>query len=297
MPPAARPDDSHSGARDGHAARDRARRLVRAARARYEGTWVQDLVHQLKDLHFLDWTSVFGAELLWSALPFIIVLSSLANTRIDDDLSRHLGLNHRGAHIVETLFRNHPTHAVVPIVTGLLFSIAGIVAVVASLQVVYERLFHQEHRGWRDLPRYVVWAAVVLGLLVVEGIVNAPERNAAGPVVQALQTFVIAVIFFAWTMHFLLAGRVHWRRLVRPALVTAVLWLGLALFSSLYFSSVVIDDSRDYGKIGVIFTFLTWFILIGGVIVIGAAGGAVWEARGGRGALGVDSEGKSPEAR
>ncbi|HUO71653.1 MAG TPA: hypothetical protein VMU39_12840 [Solirubrobacteraceae bacterium] len=51
-----------------------------------------------------------------------------------------------------------------PIVTGLLFSFAGRVAVVASLQVVYERLFDQEHRGWRDLPRYVVWAVVVLGL-------------------------------------------------------------------------------------------------------------------------------------
>ncbi|HUA48466.1 MAG TPA: hypothetical protein VMA77_24720 [Solirubrobacteraceae bacterium] len=78
---------------------------------------------------------------LWSALPFIIVLSSLANKRIDDDLSRHIGLNGHGAHIVETLFRNTPSHAVVPTVTGPLFSFAGIVAVVASLQVVYERLF------------------------------------------------------------------------------------------------------------------------------------------------------------
>jgi membrane protein len=292
MAPTARTDDQQSGDGDGRAARNRARWQVRAARARYEGTWAQDLVRQLKVVHFLDWTSVFGAELLWSALPFIIVLSSLANTRIDDDLSRHLGLNRRGAHIVETLFRNHPTHAVVPIVTGLLFSVAGILAVVASLQLVYERLFDQERRGWRDLPRYVVWVAVVLGLLVAEGIVNAPERRTTGPMIQALLTFVVATIFFAWTMHFLLAGRVHWRRLVRPALVTAVLWLGLSLFSSLYFSSVVIDDSRDYGKIGVVFTFLTWFILIGGVIVVGGAVGAVWEARGGRGALGADSVGR-----
>src|SRR6516165_10734397 len=177
MAPTARTDDQQSGDGDGRAARNRARWQVRAARARYEGTWAQDLVRQLKVVHFLDWTSVFGAELLWSALPFIIVLSSLANTRIDDDLSRHIGLNSRGAHIVETLFRNTPSHALVPIVTGLLFSFAGIVAVVASLQVVYERLFDQEHRGWRDLPRYVVWAVVVLGLLVAEGIIDHPERR------------------------------------------------------------------------------------------------------------------------
>jgi len=164
-------------------------------------------------------------------------------------------------------------------VTGLLFAFAGIVSVVASLQVVYERLFEQKHRGWRDFPRYVAWVAIVIGLLIVDGIVNRPERRVAGPVVQALMTFVIATVFFAWTMHFLLDGRVPWRLFIRPALLTAALWVALGLFSSLYFSSVIIDDSKTYGTIGVVFTFLTWFILIGSVVVLGAACGAVWQQR------------------
>jgi len=109
------------------------------------------------------------------------------------------------------------------------------------------------------------------------GIIDHPERRAAGPAVQALLTFVIATLFFFWTMHFLLDGRVPWRRLVRPALVTALLWVVLAFFSSLYFSTTVIDDSKTYGTVGVVFTFLTWFILIGSVIVLGAAFGAVWK--------------------
>jgi membrane protein len=268
-----------------------------AVRARYEGTFVEDIVTQLRALHVFDWTTIFGAELLWSALPFIIVLSSVANTRIDDDLSRHIGLNSRATHVVETLFRSTPSHAVVPIVTGLLFSLAGIVAAVASLQVVYERLFDQEHRGWRDLPRYVVWVVVVLGLLAVEGIIDHPERRAVGPVVQAVLTFVIATIFFFWTMHFLLDGRVPWRRFVRPALVTALLWVALAFFSSLFFSTTVIDDSKTYGTIGVVFTFLTWFVLIGSVIVLGAACGAVWETRGGRGAFAVDAGSRDNQAQ
>jgi membrane protein len=73
-------------------------------------------------------------------------------------------------------------------------------------------------------------------------------------------------------------------------LVTALLWLGLSLFSSIYFSSVIISDSLLYGTIGVVFTFLTWFILVGGVIVLGTAGGAVWQLRQGRGGLRADSE-------
>jgi membrane protein len=93
---------------------------------------------------------------------------------------------------------------------------------------------------------------------------------------------VAAALFFGWTMHFLLDGRVPWRSLVRPAVLTAILWTALAFFSSLYFSSALIDDSKTYGTIGVSFTFLTWFVLISGVIMAGAAAGAVWEARRGR---------------
>ena len=279
MSPAARKNDSPVARQERQAAEGRARRLLNAGRARYEGSWVQAIVAQLKALDVFNWTTIFGAELLWSALPFIILLGSLANERIDDDLSRHIGLNSKGAHIVRSLFRNSPTHAVVPIVTGLLFAFAGVIAVVASLQTLYERVFDQEHRGWRDLPRYLAWVSILLGALIAEGSINGPERRAAGPVVQALVTFVAVAIFFAWTIHFLLAGRVPWRRVIRPALVTALLWVALTFFSSAYFSTTVIDDTKTYGTIGAVFTFLTWFILIGIVIVLGAACGAVWQTR------------------
>jgi membrane protein len=259
--------------------RDRARRRLSGARDRYERSWVQDVVGQLTAQHFFDWTTIFGAELLWSALPFVILLSSVANERIDDDLSRHIGLNSQGARIVRGLFRTTPAHAVEPIVTGLLFALVGIIMVVRSLQVLYERAFDQEHRGWRDLPRLLAWVAVLLGALIVQAIVHGPVRSTFGPVIEVLVRILAETIFFAWTMHFLLAGHASWRVLIRPALVTAILWLGLSLFSSLYFSSVIIDDSRLYGTIGVVFTLLTWFMLIGAVIMLGAAVGAVWQQR------------------
>jgi membrane protein len=85
--------------------------------------------------------------------------------------------------------------------------------------------------------------------------------------------------FFWWTMYFLLAGRASWRILLRPAALTALLWIGLELFSSVYFSSSIISDSRLYGTIGVVFTLMIWFIDIGAVIVLGAAAGAASEQR------------------
>jgi hypothetical protein len=47
---------------------------------------------------------IFGACLLLSVLPLIIVLSAYASHRIDDDIATHLGLGAQGDPIVEGLF-------------------------------------------------------------------------------------------------------------------------------------------------------------------------------------------------
>jgi len=255
----------------------RARRRLVTARRRYEASWPGEIGRELKGLDFVNSITIFGAAMLWSALPLIILLSSLADTRIDDDLSRHVGLNGRGAHILETLFRGTPAHGVEAIVTGFLFCFGGVVAVASSLQLIYERIFGQEPRGWRNLPRGIVWIVAVLGLLAFDGVTNRSERD-AGFAVLDLVGLVTTTLFFWWTLHFLLAGRVVWRRLVRPALTSGVLWFGFGLFSSVYFSPVLISDSHTYGTIGVVFSLLTWFFLIGGVVVVGAVLGAVWQA-------------------
>src|SRR5436305_9172079 len=155
MPPSAGTEDSPLRP-DGRIVVGRTRQRLDAARRRYEGSWVGAIVAQLKDLQAFDWTTIFGAELLWSALPFIILLSSLANERIDDDLSRHIGLNSQGAQIVEHLFRHAPAHATIAILTGLLFSFAGSIAIVSSLHPLYERVFDQPHLG-RSLGRLLLW--------------------------------------------------------------------------------------------------------------------------------------------
>jgi membrane protein len=62
-------------------------------------------------------------------------------------------------------------------------------------------------------------------------------------------------------------------------MLTALFWLGLELFSSVYFSATIISDSRLYGTIGVVFSLLTWFIAIGAVVVLGAVGGVTGNSR------------------
>jgi hypothetical protein len=101
----------------------------------------------------------------------------------------------------------------------------GTMAVAGSLQVIYERIFGQQHRGWRDVLRFVTWAGVLFGSW-------SPRPSSANlctlrtaQSAQGLVTYAGTAAFFWWTMHFMLAGRVPWCRLIDAAVLTALLWI------------------------------------------------------------------------
>ena len=210
------PDSAHgppSAAQDkGGSLRLRVRALAGAARDRFEGSSAQVFLGRLGALDFANSIVLFGSALLISVLPFVILLSSLANDRIDTDLSRHIGLDRQGALIVSQLFRSSPAHSTAAIVTALILATAGTIAVAGSLQGIYERVFGQPHRGWRDALRFLTWTGVLFGVLVTESVISQAVR-AGGPVAEGLVIYAGTAAFFWWTMHFLLAGRVSWRLL------------------------------------------------------------------------------------
>src|SRR5260370_10665142 len=101
------------------------RRALVAARARYEGSLTQSFVAELKALDFADQIMLFGAGLLVSLLPFVILLSAFASQRVDDDISVRLGLDHRASGIVNHLFASAPASLNAATATSLIFVTAG----------------------------------------------------------------------------------------------------------------------------------------------------------------------------
>ena len=165
-PPSRREDTDRSSHLPERARPRAARRRFATTRGRFEGSAAQNFLRQLRALDVGNSIVLFGSSLLLSVLPFIILLSSLANHRIDTDLSLHIGLNSQGARIISGLFRSSPAHSAAPIVTALILAAAGTMAGAGSPQVIYERVFGRPHRGWRDVPRFVTWAGVLFGVLV-----------------------------------------------------------------------------------------------------------------------------------
>lgn len=256
------------------------RERLATKRVRSGGSLARDAVKQFTELDFADQATLFGAGLLISLLPFLILLSAFASARVDDDIALRLGLDHRAAGIVSHLFTPASASLNAATVTGLLFVVAGTLTVASSLQQIYEKAFRQEHRGVRDVPRLLTWVAVLCGVVAFESVVGRPVRNVAGGSgLVELVTFVTYMLFFWWTTHFLLRGRVGWRRLLPSAIATAVGFVVLGVFAKFYFSSSIISDDKTYGAIGAVFSIMTWLIGIGAVIMVGAVTGAVWEHR------------------
>jgi membrane protein len=246
----------------------------------FRGSVVYYFVRELKALDFSTQIMLFGAGMLLSVLPFLMLLSAFASHRIDDDIALFLGLDHRAAEIVTHLLTPSRAALNVATATSLVFVTAGTIAVAGSLQQVYEKVFHQDHRGIRGLYRLLIWLAALCAVMVAVGASGRPARALTGGVGLAqVVTFAILTPFFWWTMHYLLAGRVPWRRLLPSAIATGLFFAGLGVFSKFYFSSTIIHDSHTYGSIGAIFGILTWFVAIGAVLILGAVAGAVWKDR------------------
>jgi membrane protein len=210
----------------------------------------------------------------------LILLSAFASQRVDDDIALRLGLDQRAAGIVAHLLRSAPAALNAATATSLIFVAAGTLAVAGSLQQIYEKVFGQEHRGIRGAYRLPIWVAALCLVVALQSVAGRPARDAsAGAALAELVTVAIMAPFFWWTMHFLLAGRVPWRKLLPSAVLTGAFFAGLGVFSKFHFSSTINSDSRTYGAIGAVFGILTWFIAIGAVIILGAVAGVVWQDR------------------
>lgn len=111
--------------------------------------------------------------------------------------------------------------------------------------------------------------------IIQVGIEGSANENATADVAAVIAT----AMFFSWSEHFLLAGRVPPREVIPGGIVTALGLLGLHGFSKLFFSGMIVDQAHDYGLIGVVFVLMSW--LVGACVVLagGPAVGAVVSRR------------------
>jgi NAD(P)H-dependent FMN reductase len=103
----------------------------------------------------------------------------------------------------------------------------------------------------------------------------------------------LALAFWWWSLHCLLAGQVPWRRLFAAGLATAACCTGLAAYITYVASTSIVSNEARYGPIGAAMTLLTAEIGLGVALQLGAAIGAT-TARGAEDRISGRSGGRAP---
>lgn len=257
----------------------RSRRAAEWGRAKYSGSWAENLWHRLDAVDFLNRAMVLAATLLLCAVPFMLIVAALAGRSAVSYLSERLGLNHEAAAEVGHLFTS--STATTSAVTGMswVFFVLGGVASASAFQILYQQVFEVRPHGARDKLRAVVWLAWVVAWTAV-GTTAGHALHSAAPVAWWIVNIPAFIGFWWLTMWFLLAGEVAWRRLLPCAVATGGFWVGMLVVFHFVFSGMVISYDQKYGPIGVVFALMSFFIAIGVVITLGAAVGMMWHDRG-----------------
>jgi membrane protein len=259
----------------------RVRRVTEWGKEKYAGSLPEYLWGRLDSMDFINQGMLFAATLLLCLFPFLIVANALAGRSAVAGLARHLGLNKQAAADVGHLFiSSAATSAAVTGTTSAVFFVLGGIAAASALQELYERAFDLDRRGMKDMPRRLIWLAVLSGGAFLSSWGGPKLRDVGGPVLIAVTALVVLTGFWWFTMWLLLAGRISWRRLFPAACATGVFWLGMEVAFSFFFSGMVISNNKQYGPIGVIFALMAFLIAIGVVVILGAVVGVVWQERG-----------------
>ncbi|MFJ8044522.1 YhjD/YihY/BrkB family envelope integrity protein [Kitasatospora sp. NPDC096147] len=282
-PPAGR--DSSSSEESGSGSRgDRLKARSAALTATAKGLpdrvpLVGRAVGQLIRVNLLDNATRLAAQAFLSALPALFVVAVFAPASVRDgvvgSLKDQLGIEGEAQQQVRQLMAAGSDDVTQSFgVVGALVTLLSATALSRAMQRVCERCWELPKSGvrlaaWRWLAWLVVWLAFLVG--------QAPVRKGfgAGPWLGLPLYLLLATALWWWTQHLLLGNRVRWFPLLPGAVLCGVAVLGLGLAAQLYLPRAVAQSVDRFGPYGVVFTSLSWLIVLFSAVTLAISLGRV----------------------
>jgi membrane protein len=223
----------------------------------------------------------FSALALLCLFPFLIIVAAESGGDARAALIRRLGLDRQAAQDVNSLM-SAGTHAAATLnVLGGALVLLGAIGVASTLQAWYQKVYAQPARtSWtRHLAAQLFWLVGLVVYLSLQDLLYRAVAPLGTRAVIYVGFFVLATIFYWWTQHVLLLGRVSWRNLLPGGIGTGVCVTGLTVFSTYVFSGQIVSGDHDYGSIGVVTVLLSYLIGFGVCLHLGAVAGQMWNER------------------
>ncbi|MFC5667487.1 YhjD/YihY/BrkB family envelope integrity protein [Kitasatospora misakiensis] len=251
-------------------------------------------LRQLLRVNLLDCATRLAAQAFLSALPALFVVAVVTPAAVRDglvhSLRKELGLQGEAAQSVQQLLGTGHTDDAGFGAIGALMTLLSATALSRAMQRVCERCWELPKSGTRVAAwRWLVWLMVWLVCLVCQ----TPVRDGfgLGAWLGVPLTFLMATALWWWTQHLLLGGRVRWLPLLPGALLCGVAVVGIGVASRVYLPSAMSRSIGQFGPYGVVFTALSWLIVVfSGVTLAIALGRVVAEEEAVAGLLGSRTE-------
>jgi membrane protein len=272
-------DDSSRGGPTGKLTRVVRWGAGRAAELRERLPFITSLTRQMVDVSLLDSSTRLAAQAFLTAIPVFIAVAAFAPPSVRDQLidsaTYALGLSGASLDQVQMAFgtTDDPTRETSGTV-GVLVTLVSATACSRALQRVCERSWHLPPAGLRLIAwRWVVWLLVWLAALVVQGLVR--DGFGAGAWLGLPLSCVSSILLWWWTQHLLLGSRVAWLPLLPGAVLTGIGAVVLAWASRFYMPRTLNRSLAAFGPLGMVFTVLSWLIVLFTVVCVGIATGYV----------------------
>jgi membrane protein len=229
---------------------------------------------QLSDLGVINTSLQFAALFTLGFIPFLMILSDALGSGLSRAIVIRGGFGGKAARDVATLFAHGRAAPAGLPVFGLVLAVVGGAAISHMIQTWYAKIFRAKIHGWKAVGRRAEWLAGVSGFVALQVIIGRSIQPLGGPIAAAGAQFLLAVVFWWWSLHCLLSGQIPWRRLFPAGLATAVCYTGLGLYIAYVMPSSTLSNEALFGPIGAVITLVSAEIGLAVALQLGAAIGA-----------------------
>ncbi|SDD60358.1 hypothetical protein [Nocardioides lianchengensis] len=250
---------------------------------------VRKVVAELVRVEFIDRSMVVAAQGLLALVPLVVVLAAFLPQEVTalgiDRFESVTGVGEASADLVTDQVAGTAAGldaSAVRTQTGLLglaLTLLSASSFARAVQRMYERVWGRSHvggfRGRRLCLGWLLgWLLAMQGLSVVGWLDDRVGGVALDPFWLVLRA-ALATVLWWWTLHLLLFGRVPWRPLLVPALVTGAAVVAYAAGSTVVMPRYATSSAQQFGTFGLVLAVATWLVGFAGVLVVSAVVGRV----------------------
>jgi membrane protein len=234
----------------------------------------------LQEIEPFDRAMTLAAQTFTSVFPLIITVAALlpaGSQSLSDRVSDGLGLSDSSRAVLELVLPVQPQ-------TRGAFGVLGVVIVVFSATSLSRALARMYAKVWQVPPSGGLtsgwrWIAVLFGValsfITVRALHAASAGNPYGTAGSLLLTLILNSLLWTWAPWLLLARRVSWRRLLPGGVIMGSCTVVTSIASGVYLPRALASASRQFGALGVAFTYIGWLFIVAFVLVCSTVLGAV----------------------